>query len=59
MRRGASTHPREEAYPGLERIHRSQPVETLQSVLLERLQRFVEEVTLTLSKRIPEAVAGD
>jgi hypothetical protein len=59
MRREASTGRREEAHPGLERIDVRQPVETLPSVILEWLQQFVEEVMLMLTKRIPEAVAGD
>jgi hypothetical protein len=47
----------EEAYPGLERINVSHPVGTPQSVILEQLQQFAEEVMPAFKNRVAEPLA--
>jgi hypothetical protein len=49
----------EEAYPGLERINVGHPVGTPQSVILEQLQQFAEEVMPAFTHRVTETVVGD
>jgi len=49
----------EEAYPGLERINVAHPVGTPQSVILEQLQQFAEEVMPAFTQRVTETVVGD
>src|SRR3989442_3669295 len=49
----------QEAYPGLERINVAHPVGTPQSVILEQLQQFAEEVMPAFTQRVTETVVGD
>ena len=49
----------EEAYPGLERINVAHPVGTPQSIILEQLQQFAEEVMPAFTNRVTETVVGD
>jgi alkanesulfonate monooxygenase SsuD/methylene tetrahydromethanopterin reductase-like flavin-dependent oxidoreductase (luciferase family) len=49
----------EEAYPGLERINVAHPVGTPQSIILEQLQQFAEEVMPAFTHRVTETVIGD
>ena len=46
-------------YPGMDRISVSHPVGTPQSVILEQLQRFAEEVMPAFKGRVAEAVPAD
>jgi hypothetical protein len=45
--------------PGLERINVAHPVGTPQSVILEQLQQFAEEVMPAFTNRVTEPVAVD
>ena len=49
----------EEAYPGLERINVTHPVGTPQSIILEQLQQFAEEVMPAFTHQVTETVVGD
>ena len=49
----------EEAYPGLERVSVSQPVGTPQSVILEQMEQFAEEVMPAFAGRTAELVPAD
>ena len=49
----------EEAYPGLERVSVSQPVGTPQSVILEQMEQFAEEVMPAFAGRAAELVPAD
>ena len=49
----------EARYPGLERVNISQPVGTPQSVILEQLQWFAEEVMPAFKSRVEAAVPAD
>ena len=49
----------EAAYPGLDRVGVSQPVGTPESVILEQLERFAEEVMPEFSGAEVEAAAGN
>jgi alkanesulfonate monooxygenase SsuD/methylene tetrahydromethanopterin reductase-like flavin-dependent oxidoreductase (luciferase family) len=49
----------EEAYPGLQRINVSHPVGTPQSVILEQLQQFAEEVMPAFKNRVAEPASAD
>jgi hypothetical protein len=49
----------EAAYPGLQRINVSHPVGTPQSVILEQLQQFAEEVMPAFKNRVEEPASAD
>ena len=49
----------EERYPGLSQINVAQPVGTPQTVILEQLQWFAEEVMLAFKGRVEAAVPAD
>ena len=49
----------EERYPGLSRINVSQPVGTPQSVILEQLQWFAEEVMPAFKPKVESPVPAD
>ena len=49
----------EETYPGLERVSVSQPVGTPQSVILEQMEQFAEEVMPAFAGRAAELVPAD
>jgi len=49
----------EERYPGLSRLNVSQPVGTPQSVILEQLQWFAEEVMPAFKSKAEAAVPAD
>ena len=49
----------EEAFPGLERVSVSQPVGTPQSVILEQMEQFAEEVMPAFAGRTAELVPAD
>ena len=49
----------EAAYPGLERVSVSQPVGTPQSVIIEQMERFAEEVMPAFAGRAAELVPAD
>ena len=49
----------EEAYPGLERVSVSQPVGTPQSVILDQMEQFAEEVMPAFAGRAAELVPAD
>ena len=49
----------EEAYPGLERVSVSQPVGTPQSVIMEQMERFAEEVMPAFAGRALELTPAD
>jgi len=49
----------EARYPGLERVNIGQPVGTPQSVILEQLQWFAEEVIPAFKSRVQAAVPAD
>ena len=52
-------HRVEKAYPGLERVSVSQPVGTPQSVILEQMEQFAEEVMPAFTGRTAELVPAD
>ena len=52
-------HRVEKAYPGLERVSVSQPVGTPQSVILEQMEQFAEEVMPAFAGRMAELVPAD
>ena len=49
----------EKAYPGLDRVSVSQPVGTPQSVILEQMEQFAEEVMPAFAGRAAELVPAD
>ncbi len=49
----------EQRYDGLERVSVSHPVGTPQSVILEQLQRFSEEIMPAFKGRVEEPVSAD
>ena len=49
----------EEAFPGLERVSVSQPVGTPQSVIIEQMEQFAEEVMPAFAGRTAELVPAD
>ncbi len=49
----------EKRYPGLSRINVSQPVGTPQSVILEQLQQFAEEVMPAFKSKVETSVLAD
>ncbi len=49
----------EEAYPGMERVSVSQPVGTPQSVIIEQMEQFAEEVMPEFAGRTAEPVPAD
>ena len=49
----------EKAYPGLDRVSVSQPVGTPQSVILEQMEQFAEEVMPAFTARAAELVPAD
>ena len=52
-------HNIEEAYPGMERVSVSQPVGTPQSVIIEQMEQFAEEVMPAFTSRAAELVPAD
>ena len=52
-------HRVEKAYPGLERVSVSQPVGTPQSVIIEQMEQFAEEVMPAFAGRTAELVPAD
>ena len=52
-------HRVEKAYPGLERVSVSQPVGTPQSVIIEQMEQFAEEVMPEFAGRAAELVHAD
>ena len=49
----------ETAYPGMERVSVSQPVGTPQSVIIEQMEQFAEEVMPAFTSRAAELVPAD
>ena len=49
----------QERYPGLDQVNVSQPVGTPQSVILEQLERFAEEVMPAFKSKVPAAAPAD
>ena len=52
-------HNIEDAYPGMERVSVSQPVGTPQSVIIEQMEQFAEEVMPDFAGRTAELVPAD